>query len=99
MKSWIFIADFLQESLIEQASTFSEDDNKGNDNGSTFTQGTHTYDVLDMSTTCVTLEQPIMETTDEISLSPNNMLVVCSDKRRVVRYFTYIYATTNEWTC
>nr|BAD29134.1 hypothetical protein [Oryza sativa Japonica Group]BAD29202.1 hypothetical protein [Oryza sativa Japonica Group] len=69
----------LQESLIELAPTISEDENIDNDNGTTFTQGVHSYDVLNMSCSYAILKQPIMETIDEIPLSQNNLFVVSSD--------------------
>lgn len=69
----------LQESLIELAPTISEDENIDNDNGTTFTQGVHSYDVLNMSCSYAILKQPIMDTIVQIPLSQNNLFVVSSD--------------------
>ncbi len=43
----------------------------------------HSYDVLTISTTCATLEQPIVETIVEIPLSQNNLFDVCCDKEEL----------------
>ena len=64
----------LEECLIDQAPIISKDEKKGNDNGSTTTQGLHSYDVPTMSTTYATLEKPMVETIVEIPLSQNNLL-------------------------
>ncbi len=56
-----------------------QDENIDNDNGTTFTQGVHSYDVLNMSCSYAILKQPIMETIVEIPLSQNNLFVVSSD--------------------
>ncbi len=73
----------LEECLIDQTPIISENKNKEGNNGATSTQGTHSYDVLNMSTTCSTLDQPIVETIDEIHLSQNNLLDVSCDKEEL----------------
>ena len=53
-----------------------------NDDGSDakFTQGMHSYDELNMSTTYAILEQPKVKTITKISLSQNNLLVVSGNE-------------------
>lgn len=69
----------LEECLFNQVPIISEDKNKCNDNGVTFTQGM-SYNMVNMSTTYTTIEQPIVEI-GEIPLSHNNLRIVSSDKK------------------
>ncbi len=79
----------LEECLIDQAPVISEDEKQCNDNGAITTHGMHIYDVPTMSTTCATLEQPVVETIVEILLSQNNLLMFLAIKKSCAMLHLY----------